>query len=114
MMYIGTLRRFGWTEETAGSAATVLDSPLVLHCGGNPFYYDRYKAYIAEMGFRKTFPPDGGVTVAVIRPSLEGAPCGAVSAWEKRYAWDDLRGYPLLVFPLDDCTQMAWYSPESR
>ena len=114
MMYIGTLRCFGWTEETAGSAAPVLDSPLVLHCGGNPFYYDRYKAYIAEMGFRKTFPPDGGVTVAVIRPSLEGAPCGAVSAWDKRYAWYDLRGYPLLVFPLDDCTQMAWYSPESR
>ena len=114
MMYIGTLRQFGWTEETAGNAASVLDSPLVLHCGGNPFYYDRYKAYIKEMAFRKTFPPDGGVTVAVIRPSIEGAPCSAVSPWEKRYGWYEIQGQPLLVFPLDDCTQMAWYAPESR
>ena len=54
------------------------------------------------------------ITMVISSGVTEGAPFSAVSAWEKRYAWYDLRGYPLLVFPLDDCTQMAWYSPESR
>ena len=66
VMYIGTMRTFGWTEETVGEALPVLDMPLVIHCGGNPFYYERYQEYIRRCGYRNTYPPDGGVTVSVV------------------------------------------------
>lgn len=59
VMYIGTMRTFGWTEETAGEALPVLDMPLVIHCGSNPFYYERYREYIRGQGYRNTYPPDG-------------------------------------------------------
>ena len=109
MMYLGTLRQFGWTEENAGEAASLLDEPLVIHCGGNPFYYDRYLAYIQQEGFRNTYPPDGGVTVSVIRKTNKDAPHTMKTSWGKFFGWYELGDYPLLVFPLDDCTDMAWF-----
>ena len=112
LMYLGTMRQFGWTERTAGEAADLLDAPLVIHCGGNPFYYDRYQQFIRDMRYRNTFPPDGGVTVAVIRQTDGDAPHSTESAWGKTYGWYSVDNYPLLVFPLDDCTEMAWYSPD--
>lgn len=110
MMYLGTLRQFGWTEADAGEAASLLDEPLVIHCGGNPFYYDRYYAYIQEKGYRNTYPPDGGVTVSVIRQTNTDAPHTMTTKWGKFFGWYMLGDYPLLVFPLDDCTDIAWYA----
>ena len=112
MMYLGTLRMFGWTEEDAGEAAPVLDCPLVIHCGGNPFYYERYMDYIREQGYANTYPPDGGVTVSVILPSDADAPHSMDAEWGKHYGWYLADGSPLLVFPLDDCEHIAWYGPE--
>ena len=109
MMYLGTLRQFGWTETDAGEAAPLLDEPLVIHCGGNPFYYDRYLAYIRENGFRDTYPPDGGVTVSVIRQTNRDAPHTTTTSWGRFFGWYLLGDYPLLVFPLDDCTDIAWF-----
>lgn len=112
MMYLGTMRMFGWTEETAGEAAALLDEPLVIHCGGNPFYYDRYKAYIREMGYRNTMPPDGGVTVSVIRQTDKTAPHSRNTFWGKHFGWYNItEDQPLLVFRLEDCTELAWYGP---
>lgn len=110
MMYLGTLRQFGWTEDDAGEAAPLLDEPLVIHCGGNPFYYDRYLSYINEQGYKNTYPPDGGVTVSVIRNTNKDAPHTMTANWGKFFGWYMLGDYPLLVFPLDDCTEMAWFS----
>jgi hypothetical protein len=109
MMYLGTLRQFGWTEADAGEAAPLLDEPLVIHCGGNPFYYDRYLGLIREKGYRNTYPPDGGVTVSVIRQTNKDAPHTMTAKWGKFFGWYLLGDYPLLVFPLDDCTDMAWF-----
>lgn len=109
MMYLGTLRQFGWTEADAGEAAPLLDDPLVIHCGGNPFYYDRYLAFIQQKGYRNTYPPDGGVTVSVIRSTNKDAPHTMTANWGKFFGWYLLGDYPLLVFPLDDCTEMAWF-----
>ena len=114
MMYLGTLRMFGWNERTAGDAAFLLDSPLVIHCGGNPFYYDRYQTYIEEKGYRNTMPPDGGVTVSVIRQTDADAPFSRDVFWGKHFGWYEVDGQPLLVFRLDDCTDMAWYGPEKQ
>ncbi|MCR5566266.1 MAG: C40 family peptidase [Clostridiales bacterium] len=112
MMYLGTMRMFGWTEANAGEAASLLDEPLVIHCGGNPFYYDRYKVYISEKGYRNTMPPDGGVTVSVIRQTDADAPHSRDVFWGKHFGWYNIRaGQPLLVFRLEDCTDLAWYGP---
>ena len=113
MMYLGTMRQFGWTEAEAGEAAGLLDAPLVIHCGGNPFYYDRYQEYIRQQGYRNTWPPDGGVTVSVVRQTDGDAPHSRDTFWGKHFGWYELAdGQPLLVFRLDDCTDMAWYGPE--
>ena len=109
LMYLGTLRQFGWTETDCGEAVAVLDDPLVIHCGGNPFYYERYQAYIGEMGYRNTWPPDGGVTVSVVQRDAEGAPHSGEAPWGRRFGWFWVEGTPLTVFPLADCTQIAWY-----
>ena len=112
MIYLGTLRQFGWTEKSAGEAAPLLDAPLVIHCGGNPFCYDRYEEYIREKGYRNTMPPDGGVTVSVIQKTAGNAPHSRDTFWGKHFGWYMLGQDPLLVFPLDDCTDIAWYGPE--
>ena len=112
LMYLGTMRMFGWTEWTAGEAAGLLDEPLVIHCGWNPFYYERYQEYIKEMGFRNTYPPDGGVTVSVIQATDRDAPHSTDTSWGKHFGWYLADGQPLLVFRLDDCTDIAWYGPE--
>ena len=113
MMYLGTMRQFGFSASDAGEAAELLDSPLVIHCGGNPFYYDRYQEYIREQGYRNTMPPDGGVTVSVIRRTDTDAPHSRDTSWGKHFGWYLLRGeQPLLVFRLEDCTELAWYGSE--
>ena len=112
MMYLGTLRQFGWTERDAGEAVNLLDAPLVIHCGGSPFYYERYQKYIEEMGYKNTLPPDGGVTVSVIMETNQDAPHSTDTSWGKHFGWYMIDNQPLLVFPLDDCTDMAWYGPE--
>ena len=112
MMYLGTLRQFGWKERDAGEAVNLLDAPLVIHCGGSPFYYERYQKYIEEMGYKNTLPPDGGVTVSVIMETNQDAPHSTDTSWGKHFGWYMIDNQPLLVFPLDDCTDMAWYGPE--
>ena len=112
LMYLGTMRMFGWTEWTAGEAAGLLDEPLVIHCGGNPFYYERYQEYIKDMGYRNTYPPDGGVTVSVVQATDRDAPHTTDTSWGKHFGWYLADGQPLLVFRLDDCTDIAWFGPE--
>ena len=115
MMYLGTMRMFGWTEGTAGEAAGLLDEPLVIHCGGNPFYYDRYQEYILEMNYRNTMPPDGGVTVSVIQETDRDAPHSRDVFWGRHFGWYNITDdQPLLVFRLEDCTDLAWYGPMNR
>ena len=109
VMYLGTLRTFGWDEGTAGEAGPVLDMPLVIHCGENPFYYERYRQYIAEQGYDNTYPPDGGVTVSVLLPDADAAPRAETAPWGKTYGWFLLEDSPLLVFSLADCGTLAWY-----
>ena len=113
MMYLGTMRQFGWKESNAGEAAGLLDEPLVIHCGGNPFYYERYQQYIKDQGFRNTYPPDGGVTVSVVQQTDKDAPHSTDTSWGKHFGWYNItKTQPLLVFRLDDCTDIAWYGPE--
>ena len=109
VMYLGTLRTFGWDERTAGEAGSVLDLPLVIHCGENPFYYERYRQYILDQGYDNTWPPDGGVTVSVLLPRGRNAPRAETAPWGETYGWYSLEGTPLMVLSLEDCGSLAWY-----
>lgn len=105
LMYVGTLREYGVSADMAPQLAPYLDHPLMIHCGYNPFYTDRYRAYIKQNGYKNTYPPDGGVTV-----SLVGAEDAALSRvdGDDTFLYFELLGRPLPVFSLADCTRMAW------
>ncbi len=111
-MVLGTPRMFGLTAENAPEAAEWLDAPLMIHCGEDPFLYDRFKAYIEASDFRmQTTPPDGGVTVSLILPDLSGAPRIREAPWGKKYGYFEILGQTMTAFQLADCSEIAWFRP---
>lgn len=111
-MVLGTPRMFGLTAENTSELKEWLDAPLIIHCGEDPFCYDRFKAYIEKQDFRMdTNPPDGGVTVSLLIPQKKDAPHQREAPWKKEYGYFTVLGQPLLVFPLEDVTDLAWFRP---
>ena len=100
MVYIGTLRDFGYTEELLGSIlAPYIDYPLAIHCGMNNYHTAWYTEYLKEQKLTSVVPPDGGVTISII-----GAPYDKCTYTEtmwkgtknvKTFYWFDLEGYNL-------------------
>ena len=76
MMYIGTMRDFGYTEEEEPELAAYLDYPLVLHCGTSPVYGERFQKIID--GNPEKYSPchttDGGVQISIVGVKPEEAP----------------------------------------
>ena len=114
MMYIGTLRSFGYTEEEEPELAPWLDWPLVIHCGLSPLYGERFQKLIDEYpdkyGYATT--TDGGVAVSLLGPAPEDAPeHGHVQNTD--YAWFTMNdgGYLLTLINLTDVKYYAWYRP---
>lgn len=114
MMYIGTLRDFGYTAEEEPSLEAWLDYPLVVHCGQNPFYGERFQKLIdgnpEKYGLCTT--TNGGVAVALLGPEAKDAPeNGNVQGTD--YAWFTMNdgGYPLAVIDMSDVTYFCWYRP---
>ena len=69
MMYMGTLREYGYTEEQLPALAKYLDYPLMLQSGENPYSYLRFGNMIRTTNDRRTSeatPPDGGVGVCIL------------------------------------------------
>lgn len=111
-MVLGTPRMFGLTAENAPEAVEWLDAPLMIHCGEDPFLYDRFKAYIQAQDFRmQTTPPDGGVTVSLILPDLSEALRIREAPWGKQYGYFEILGQTMTVFQLADCSEIAWFRP---
>lgn len=109
LMYIGTPADYGLTAENAPEIAQYTEYPLFIHCGFNPFYYERYKEYIRQQGYRNCLPPDGGVTVSIV--GMEDAPhVNNVSYKPLKYF--EVWGQPLPVFSLKECRRMAWIPRE--
>ena len=52
------------------------------------------------------------MTVSAAQVTNREAPHQTDTSWGKHFGWYTADGHPLLVFPLDDCTDIAWYSPE--
>ena len=68
MLFVGTLRDFGYTEEQLPHLARYLDYPLMMQSGENPYSYFRFQSLIASTSDRRTAlatPPDGGVSFCI-------------------------------------------------
>lgn len=113
MMFIGTLRDFGFTAEEVPELAAYLDYALVIHCGTNPMYGERMTRFLAEHAddpyYDGVLTPDGGVAVSLIGVPLKNAPHRAkVDGTE--HSWFELPdGYKLTIWDLPSATSFAWF-----
>lgn len=76
MMFIGTLRDYGFTAEEAPDLADYLDFPLVIHCSAHPQFGERFQQFIDSHpeGYGNCLTTDGGVQVSIIGVPLEKTP----------------------------------------
>lgn len=113
MMFIGTLRDYGYTAENAPKLAEYLDYTLVIHCGPNPMYGSRMQQYLDEHAddsyYDKVNIPNGGVCVSLIGVPVEAAEYQVEDGVDTFYCFD-LNGYPLtLWWELDTATSFCWF-----
>lgn len=75
MMYIGTLRDYGFSEEELPELKDYLDYPLVIHCGPNPQYEERFTELVAnDERYAGCLVTDGGVNVSLLGVHMNDAP----------------------------------------
>ena len=113
MMYIGTLRDYGFTEETAPELMDYLDYVLVIHCGPNPMYGERVQQYLAEHAddpyYSNVNIPNGGVCVSLIGVPEQDASYVVEDSGSEYYCFD-LNGYPLTIWwELPTATSFCWF-----
>lgn len=107
MMYIGTLADYGYTAETAPELADYLDYPVLIHCGSNPAYRERYTQYIADNNLNCN-TTNGGVSISIVGVHVEDAPHVYHDSKEDFYYFD-LDGYMLTVYDIFDTTSYVWF-----
>ncbi len=112
MMFIGTLRQYGYTKEEAGEMAPYLDYPLFINCVWNPDYVERMEKYIADNGL-KALPNKGGVCITIVGPRTEDAPHMIADTERvtrpKNFYYFELEGYHLSLLDLSDATSYVWW-----
>lgn len=113
MMFIGTLRDFGYTAEEVPELAAYLDYALVIHCGPSLMYGERMQGYLDAHAddpyYEGVRVPDGGVAVSIIGVPFDDAPNHAFEGITD-YAWFDLPdGYKLTIWDLPACTSFCWF-----
>ena len=67
LMYIGTLRDYGFTEEEVPALKDYLDYPLMIHCGISPVYGERIRKVLDEDPeyYKRVKTTNGGVQVSI-------------------------------------------------
>ena len=112
MMFIGTLRDYGYTAETAPELADYLDYTLVIHSGPNPDYGPRMQQFLDEHKddpyYSNVNIPNGGVAVSIIGVPVEDAP-HQVEDSDVLYSYFDLDGYRLTIWDLEAATSFCWF-----
>lgn len=112
MMFIGTLRDYGFTAETAPELAEYLDYTLVIHSGPNPDYGERMQQYLDEHAddpyYDNVNIPNGGVCVSIIGVPVEDAP-HQVEDSNNLYHYFDLNGYKITIWDLEAATSFCWF-----
>ena len=115
MMYIGTLRDFGFTAEEVPELADYLDYPLVVHCGAHPDYGERFQRFIDEHPdyYGNCLTTDGGVNVSILDVPRDAAPCHArVQNTDYDYFPLDEGRCKLTIMGMADSSSYCWYRME--
>lgn len=113
MMFIGTLRDFGYTEEELPEFAAYLDYALVIHCGPNFDYTDRIQAFLDanqdDSYYQGVKTTDGGVAISIIGIPFEDAP-NQGHYGVNDFAWFEMPdGYKLTIWDLPNATSFCWF-----
>ena len=70
LMYIGTMRDYGFTEEEVPALKDYLDYPLMIHCGISPVYGERIQQVMnADPSYYKGMQTTNGGVQVSIKPS---------------------------------------------
>lgn len=103
MLYIGTLRGYGYTSEDLEPALRpYLDYPLFIHSGENHGYVDRYTHHIASLeADYKIYNTDGGVAVAILGTPDDAAPYTATLERGIQLRYFRLGTYDLIAYSLE-------------
>ena len=116
MMYIGTLRDYGYNTQNEPELARWLDYPLVIHCGLSPFFGERFQQIIDENPdlYEGCTTTDGGVAISIVGVNPEDAPVHE-HVQKTDYDWFVMNdgGYVLSVVNLSDVKTYAWYRNNS-
>ena len=112
MMYIGTMRDFGYTEGEEPELDSWLDYPLVIHCGLSPVYGERFQKLIEEKPeiYSRATTTDGGVQISIVGVPGEQAPNHQhVQQTDYDYFIMKDHAYWLTVVNMDNLTSWCWY-----
>lgn len=113
MMFIGTLREYGFTAETAPELADYLDYTLVIHSGPNPDYGARMQKYLDEHAddpyYSNVNIPNGGVNVSIIGVPVEDAPHQIEDSNVLYHYFELPDGYKITIWDLEAATSFCWF-----
>ena len=113
MMFIGTLRDYGYTEENLPGLKDWLDHPLMIHCGENPLAYQRFDCLVSRSEDKKVsnaLGSDGGVSLCILGVPRKNAET-EVTAHERSYGCFDVEGACVTVFRFDNVKDYYVYRP---
>lgn len=115
MMYMGTMRDYGFTAEEVPELADYLDYPLVIHCGPSPVAGERFQKFIDENEeYKSCLTTNGCVEVSIIGVPASKAPYHVERVQKVKnnnfdYFMIDDGTYPLTIWDLPGATSFAWY-----
>ena len=113
MIYIGTLRSYGYTEEQLPYLADYLDYPLMIHSGENPQVYQRFACLTIrseDSRVTKAEGADGGVSLCILGVPREAAEA-EVACLEKTYGCFDAEGACITIFNFSNVSDYYVYRP---
>lgn len=116
MMYIGTLRQYGYTEEQLPLLADYLDYPLMIQSGEDPYCYLRFTDYILssdDPDVSQSTPPDGGVGITILGVPREEAEY-IIRAPHMDYSCFLVEGSCLNMFDFDRVTDYVVFRQDPR
>ena len=114
MIFIGTLRDYGYTEEQLPLLAEYLDYPLMIHSGENPLAYQRFDCLTArteDSRVSKALGSDGGVSLCILGVPREAAETVTVCHGRTYYCFD-VEGACVTIMNFGNVRDYYVYRPE--